>query len=193
MTPGVITLKKNGTAFFAVLFSFLLLFASASYAGGAQVVIVNNAALKTAQSINIQIYRLNGKSQSLVKNQMIVASTDCANGCGQPSMSIDITPGDYKIQVFGGVALDITAVSFPVKAGDEFVWMVSNSTTTPHIRAMAPGVKVLEQKSPFRINLSTYSKGEGVPAAAVNTPRKKEKNTFWPFRPNNSQRSAPNK
>jgi len=69
MTPGVITLKKNGTAFFAVLFSFMMLFASASFAGGAQVVIVNNAALKTAQSINIQIYRLNGKGQSLVKTR----------------------------------------------------------------------------------------------------------------------------
>jgi hypothetical protein len=192
MAQSVITREKNGTALFAVLFSFLLLFASPSYAGG-QVVIVNNAALKTAQGMNIQVYRLNGKGQSLVKNQMIVASTDCVNGCGQESMSIDIAPGDYKIQVFGGVALDITSVSFPVKAGDEFVWMVSNSTTTPHIRAMAPGVKVLEQKSPFRIDISTYSKGEGVPAAAANTPRKKEKNAFWPFRPNNSQRSAPNK
>lgn len=180
----------KGTALIAVLFYFLLACAPA-HAQTGQIVIVNNATLKEAQGINIQLYKLQGKAQKLLKNEMVIASEDCANGCGSVPIALDVAPGDYKIQVFGGVLLDMDAVTFPVKTADQFVFMVSNTKSTLSLSAQAPGLKVVENKSPFRIDLITYTKGASLnitpaqPQAA--RPAKKG---FWPFKPDNGPRSV---
>ena len=182
MSRTLATIFK-GTALLAVLFCGLLL--TPAHADGiSEIVIVNNAALKTAQSLTIQVYRMNGKSQTLVKNKIVTASDDCTNGCDEPSMAIDSTPGDYKIQVGGDVVLDTSAVTFPVHTGDEFVWMISNRQNAPHIHAHAPGVVMGEDKSPFRIDLVTYTKGSGIDP--VIREHHTSHHTFWPFKPNTS-------
>lgn len=180
----------KGTAILAVLFYFLLA-GYPAHAQTGQVVIVNNVALKAAEGINIQLYRLQGKSQKLLKNEMVVASEDCANGCGSAPIAIDVTPGDYKVQVFGGVVLDADAVTFPLKTADQFVFMVSNAKNAPSLSAHAPGLKLVEEKSPFRIDLITYTKGASLNITPVQPPAARPaKKGFWPFKPDNGPRSV---
>lgn len=161
-----------------------------AHAQTGQIVVINNAALKKAQTLNVQVYRMQGKTQKMLKNEMIVASEDCANGCGGAPMALDAAPGDYKIQVFGGVALETDAVTFPLRASDQFVWMVSNTENKPHIRAHAPGVKLVENKSPYRIDLVTYTKGASLNIQPAPQPKEPVRKSFWPFRPSNAPRGV---
>jgi hypothetical protein len=183
--------NAGGTAIFAVLFycAFCLIPAHAN-AGPQEIVIVNNAALKTAQSLTLKTYKAApGGKDRLIRNVVVgPVENDCTNGCGAESTAVGDGIGTYKIEVTGDTALESSAVTFSLRPGEEYVWMISNRATPPSIRKSAPGIETVADASPFRIDLVTYTKSDVAAATAQATAAQKRKSkSFWPFKP--SQKS----
>lgn len=160
---------------------FCLLCAIQAQAADNTIVVINNAALKAGESMTIQAYKMNGKTERLISSSAAgPAATDCSNGCGSTPIALGDGPGIYKIVINGSAAASTTTISFTSRPGEQYVWMVSNRTAPPTIRLKAPEMQVVADASPYRIDLSTYTKSK-VNAVAAPTPKKE--GGFWPFKP----------
>lgn len=170
---------RKGTTVLAVL--FCLSFNIAQAADNA-IVVINNAALKAGESMTIQAYKVNGNTERLISGSAVgPVVADCGNGCGSEPIALGDGPGVYKIVINGSAAASTTTINFTSRPGEQYVWMVSNRTTPPTIRLRAPEMQMVADASPYRIDLSTYTKSKVVAPAPVQAPKKKS--SFWPFSP----------
>jgi hypothetical protein len=168
------------------LIIFMTLYAGAAQAG-ADVTLVNNAALKTGDSLVIEAYQISGDKKREVKTMAVGPVTeDCKNGCGAPSDGFIATPGRYHIEAHDKEALGTASVMFVLKPGEQYVWMVSSRSNPPtYYTTNIKDVKSLTDEGPFRIDLIGYTK---VPVETPQTrttttaPHKKDFD-LWPFRP----------
>lgn len=181
------------TVLFYLVFTLMPLAASAETQPTATITLVNNAALKTGQSLGIKEYMLTGDKERLVKNLSIgPVEADCTNGCGTEPGNFNAGPGQYRIEVRTDAETSaLTAVTFNVKAGEEYIWMVTNRGNPKATRATAPGMKVISDTGPFRLDLVTYTPALKTETPAATVTHKKPDSGFWPFKPK-KRLSAPN-
>lgn len=170
---------RKGTTILAVL--FYLLCVTKAHAADNSIVLINNAALKAGESMTIQAYKVTGKAERLINSSAIgPVEEDCGNGCGSEPIAVGDGTGVYKILINGSADASKTMINFTVRAGEQYVWMISNRATPPSIRVKAPNMQTVADASPYRIDLSTYTKTK-VAAAPVQQPKKQS--SLWPFKP----------
>lgn len=185
------------TELIAVLFYLALCFvpfaASAQAPATASITLINNAALKAGQSLTIKEYLAAGNKDRLVKNLSIgPVETDCTNGCGNEPGHFSAVPGQYRIEVRTDTAASsLTSIRFTVRAGEEYIWMVTNRANPQVSRAVAPGMEMISNTGPFRLDLVTYTPAPKMEAPVEEAPSKKEFGGFWPFKPK-ARHAAPN-
>ena len=171
---------RKGTTILAVLFCLSLI--TQAHASDNAIVVINNAALKAGESMTIQAYKVNGKSERLITSSAVgPVEDDCGNGCGSDPIAVGDGAGVYKILISGSAGASTTIINFTARAGEQYVWMISNRATPPTIRVKAPNMQTVADASPYRIDLSTFTKSKVV-AAPVQAPTKKNSG-FWPFKP----------
>lgn len=177
-----------------VLFVLVLpLAAQAEPALPSKVTVVNNAALAAGQSMAIKQYKIIGGKERLVKSVALgPVELDCTNGCGAEPADFSGAPGDYRIEVRtdADMAPGLTAVTFSLKAGEEYIWMVTNRGNPKGSAATAPGMELVADSGLYRIDLVTYT-----PPVKMNTPVQTKKTNgggIWPFKPVNRGRAGLN-
>lgn len=170
---------RKGTTILAVL--FCLSFITQAHASDNAIVVINNAALKAGESMSIQAYKVTGKTERQISNSAVgPVEENCSNGCGADPIALGDGAGVYKIVINGSASNSTTVINFTLRAGEQYVWMISNRATPPTIRLKAPQMQTLADASPYRIDLSTYTKTKVVTTPA---PAPKKENGFWPFKP----------
>lgn len=178
------------TGLIAVLFYLVLTLApftaSAEGPATANIILINNAALVAGQSLSVKEFQVTGDKERLVKNVALgPVEADCTNGCGTEPASHVAAPGHYRIEVRTDLSSpSLTSIAFNVKAGEEYIWMITNRNNPKASRETAPGMKILSDTGPFRLDLVTYTPAQKVEApVASSAPVKKKNDGFWPFKP----------
>jgi|GEM_PF-5261119 len=176
----------KGTALVVLFVLCLPYFAQAALVSPEKVIIVNNAALSTGQSLSIKSYKITAGKESLIKNISVgPVEADCTNGCGTETTDMSAGTGEYRIEVRTDADdSGLTAVTFNMKEGEEYMWMVTNRANPKASKATAPGIKLIgNEAGVFRIDLVTYTAGVKLDAPATPVTVKKTDRGFWPFKP----------
>lgn len=186
MRKASIFIKR--TTFTVVLFYFLAGVAplpAAEPSGNASITIVNNASLEPGQSLSLKSFYVIGSKERLVKKLAVGPVDDgCTNGCDAPATDFSGQPGTYRFELASDETPATASLTFRARAGDEFVWMISNRLTPPTSSEVKAGdISQVTDGGPYRIDLVAYAKTGSVAPKAAPVQRQPESKGFWPFKP----------